>query len=43
MSADVPGSWFRMFHKAGDVLVLLVDLTPYEEREAHDISWLDEE
>ncbi len=43
MSADALDSWFRTFREAGDVLVVHVDLTAHEEREAHAFTWLDEE
>ena len=43
MPADVLDSWFRAFREIGDILIVHVDLTPHEEREAHAISWLDEE
>ena len=42
MSADVLDSWFRAFREIDDILVVYVDLTPHEEREARAFSWLDE-
>ena len=43
MSADALDSWFRTFREIDDILVIHVDLTPHEEREAHALTWLDEE
>ena len=43
MSADALDYWFRMFREIGDILIVHVDLTPHEGREAHAISWLDNE
>ena len=43
MSADALNSWFRKFREIDDILVVHVDLTPDEEREAHAVAWLDEE
>ena len=43
MSADALDSWFHTFREIDDILVVYVDLTPHEEREAHAFSWLDEE
>ena len=42
MPADVLHSWFRAFREIDDILIVHVDLTPHEDREAHAISWLDE-
>lgn len=43
MSATGLDSWFRTFREVDDVLVVHVDLTPDEGREAHALTWLDEE
>ena len=43
MSADALDPWFRTFREIDDVLVVHVDLTPHEAREAHAFSWLDDE
>ena len=42
MAAEVVDSWFHTFREIDDILVIHVDLTPHEEREAHAFSWLDE-
>lgn len=42
MAAEVVDSWFHTFREIDDILVIHVDLTPDEDREAHAISWLDE-
>lgn len=43
MSADALDSWFCTFHEIDDILIVHVDLTPHEAREAHAFSWLGEE
>ena len=41
MSADALDSCFRTFREIGDVLIVHVDLTPDNDREAHAFTWLD--
>ena len=43
MAAEVVDSWFHTFREIDDILVIHVDLTPHEEREAHALTWLDDE
>ena len=43
MFAEGVHSWCRTFQEIDDIIVMRVDLTPDEGREAHAFSWLDEE
>ena len=43
MAADALDSWFHTFREIDDILVIHVDLTPHEAREAHAFSLLDDE